>query len=110
MLGYIFLAVAIVTEVIATTFLKFTSGDNPRWWAYVIVVVGYLASFAALSQSLTRGVPLGVAYAIWSAVGVVLIVLISWLFFHESLTWVQLVGIMLVIGGVGLLELGGRHS
>jgi small multidrug resistance pump len=108
-MGYLFLAVAIVTEVIATTFLKFTSGANPRWWAYVIVIVGYLASFAALSQSLTRGVPLGVAYAIWSAVGVVLIVLISWLFFHESLTWIQVAGIVLVIAGVGLLELGGKH-
>ncbi|WP_426515946.1 DMT family transporter [Diaminobutyricibacter sp. McL0618] len=110
MLGYVFLAIAIVTEVIATTFLKFTSGPDPKWWAYLIVIVGYLASFAALSQSLTRGVPLGVAYAIWSAVGVVLIVLISWVFFHESLTWVQLVGIVLVIAGVGLLELGGKHA
>ncbi len=110
MLGYIFLAIAIVTEVIATTFLKFTSGENQRWWAYVIVVVGYLASFAALSQSLGRGVPLGVAYAIWSAVGVALIVIISWIFFHEALTWVQVVGIVLLIAGVGLLEIGGRHA
>lgn len=110
MLGFLFLAIAIVTEVIATTFLKFTSGEDAKWWAWVIVGAGYLVSFVALSQSLSRGVPLGVAYAIWSAVGVVLIVLISWLFFRESLTWVQLAGIVLVIGGVGLLELGGRHA
>ena len=74
MLGYLFLAIAIVTEVIATTFLKFTSGENAKWWAWVIVAAGYIVSFVALSQSLSRGVPLGVAYAIWSAVGVVLIV------------------------------------
>ncbi|WP_223694780.1 DMT family transporter [Leifsonia poae] len=108
--GYLFLGIAIATEVVATTFLKFTSGDNPRWWAYAIVIVGYVASFVALSQSLSRGVPLGIAYAIWSAVGVVAIVLISWVFFKESLTWVQIAGIVLVIGGVGLLELGGKHS
>ncbi|GAA3883359.1 hypothetical protein GCM10022381_26950 [Leifsonia kafniensis] len=108
-MGYLFLALAIVTEVIATTFLKFTAGDNPKWWAYVIVVVGYLASFTALSQSLSRGVPLGIAYAIWSAIGVVCIVLVSWIFFKESLTWMQIVGLVLVIGGVGLLELGGKH-
>ncbi len=110
MLGYLFLAIAIVTEVVATTFLKFTSGEDAKWWAWLIVAAGYIVSFVALSQSLSRGVPLGVAYAIWSAVGVVLIVLISWLFFSESLTWVQLAGIVLVIGGVGLLELGGRHA
>ncbi|MHB1234835.1 MAG: DMT family transporter [Microbacteriaceae bacterium] len=109
MLGYLFLAIAIATEVVATTFLKFTSGAHPQWWAYLIVVAGYAASFAALSQSLSRGIPLGVAYAIWSAVGVVLIVLISWVFFSESLTWVQIVGMLLVIAGVGLLELGGKH-
>jgi small multidrug resistance pump len=110
MLGYAFLAIAIATEVVATAFLKFTSGDDPKWWAFVIVVVGYVASFFALSQSLGRGVPLGIAYAIWSAVGVVAIVLISWVFFKESLSWVQIAGIGLVIVGVGLLELGGTHA
>lgn len=108
-MGYLFLAMAIVAEVIATTFLKFTSGENPKWWAYAIVVVGYVASFSALGQSLSRGVPLGIAYAIWSGIGVVCIVLVSWLFFKESLTWPQIVGLVLVIAGVGLLELGGKH-
>jgi small multidrug resistance pump len=94
---------------VATTFLKFTAGDNSKRWAYGVVVVGYLASFAALAQALAHEVPLGIAYAIWSAVGVVFIVLISWLLFEESLTWVQVVGLILVISGVGLLELGGKH-
>lgn len=108
-MGYFFLALAIAAEVVATAFLKLTSGENTRWWAYAVVIVGYVASFAALSRALALGVPLGVAYALWSAIGVVLIVLISWLFFKETLTWVQIAGLVLVIGGVGLLELGGRH-
>jgi len=108
-LGYLYLAVAIATEVVATTFLKFTSGENPKWWAFAIVVVGYVASFFALSLALGRGVPLGIAYAIWSAVGVAAIAIISWVFFKESLTWVQIAGLILVIGGVGLLELGARQ-
>ncbi len=108
-MGYVFLAIAIATEVVATTFLKFTSGENPKWWAFAIVVAGYTVSFLALSQSLSRGVPLGIAYAIWSAVGVAAIAIISWVFFKEPLTWVQITGLVLVIGGVGLLELGGRH-
>jgi small multidrug resistance pump len=108
-LGYLYLAVAIVTEIVATTFLKFTSGESPKWWAFVIVVVGYLASFFALSLALGRGVPLGIAYAIWSAIGVAAIAIISWVFFKESLSWVQIAGLVLVIGGVGLLELGAKQ-
>lgn len=108
-MGYLFLALAIAAEVVATTFLKLASGEDPSWWAYAVVIVGYVASFAALSRALALSVPLGIAYAIWSAIGVVLIVLISWLFFKETLSWVQLVGLVLVIGGVGLLELGAQH-
>ena len=107
-MGYLFLALAIITEVIGTTFLKLTSGERQVWWAYPIVIVGYVASFFLLSQTLSRGVPLGIAYAIWAGVGVVLVAIISWLVFHETLSWMQLVGMALVIGGVTLLELGGQ--
>ncbi|RFA12306.1 QacE family quaternary ammonium compound efflux SMR transporter [Subtercola boreus] len=109
-MGYLFLALAIASEVVATTFLKFTSGEGVtfanRWWAYIIVVVGYLLSFVMLSFTLTRGVPLGIAYAVWGGVGILLVTLISWIVFREFLTVVQLIGIVLVVGGVLLLELG----
>lgn len=109
-MGYLFLALAIASEVVATTFLKFTSGEGAtfanRWWAYLIVVVGYVASFAMLALTLQKGVPLGIAYAVWGGVGIVLVTIISWLVFKEFLSWVQIAGIVLVIGGVLLLELG----
>lgn len=108
-MGYLYLAVAIVGEVIATSFLKLTSGERAVWWAYPIVVVGYLTAFTALSLSLGKGVPLGIAYAIWAGIGVVLVAIVSWLAFGETLTLLQLVGMALVVGGVALLELGGRH-
>lgn len=108
-MGYLFLAFAIVAEVFATTALKFTTGDGPKIVPYIVVVLGYVGAFFFLSQSLTRGVPLGIAYAIWAAVGVVLVVIISWLLFKESLSLLQIAGIVLVIGGVTLLELGGTH-
>lgn len=108
-MGYIFLALAIVGEVIATSFLKLTSGDRAVWWAYPIVVVGYVFAFTMLAQSLGKGVPLGTAYAIWAGVGVVLVALVSWLVFGEMLTWQQVAGIALIAGGVVLLELGGKH-
>ncbi|HEY4268098.1 MAG TPA: multidrug efflux SMR transporter [Galbitalea sp.] len=106
-MGYLYLGIAIVTEVVATSFLKFASGPRGTWWAYAIVGVGYVASFVALSQTLRAAVPLGIAYAIWAGVGVVAVAIISWLVFHETLTWQQLVGMALVAGGVALLELGG---
>jgi small multidrug resistance pump len=109
-MGYLFLALAIATEVIATTFLKLTSGERQIWWAYPIVVVGYLLSFVMLSQTLSKGVPLGIAYAIWAGVGVVLVAVISWVVFHETLTWQQLAGMVLVVGGVVLLEAGDKHA
>src|SRR5476651_1592998 len=105
-MGYLYLAAAIISEVIATSFLKFASGPKSAWWAYIIVGVGYVLSFVLLSITLRAGVPLGIAYAIWAGAGVVVVAVISWLVFHESLTWQQIVGMVLVIGGVGLLELG----
>ena len=108
-MGYIFLALAIVGEVVATTFLKLTSGEKAVWWAYPIVGVGYIFAFTMLAQTLSKGVPLGIAYAIWAGVGVVLVAVISWLVFHETLTWMQLAGMVLVVAGVTLLELGGKH-
>ena len=109
-MGYVFLALAIIGEVIATTFLKFTSGDRQVWWAYPIVGVGYVFAFVMLSLTLSRGVPLGIAYAIWAGVGVVLVAVISWVFFHESLTLWQLGGMLLVVAGVTMLELGAVHK
>jgi small multidrug resistance pump len=108
-MGYLYLALAIVGEVIATSFLKFTSGEKSYWWAYAIVGVGYVFSFVMLSQTLRAGVPLGIAYAIWAGIGVVAVAIISWVVFHETLTWQQLLGMVLVAGGVALLELGGKH-
>ena len=108
-MGYIFLSLAIIGEVIATSFLKLTSGDKAVWWAYPVVIVGYAVAFTMLSLSLGKGIPLGIAYAIWAGVGVVLVALISWLVFHEPLSLVQIGGIVLVVAGVTMLELGGKH-
>ena len=108
-MGYVFLALAIVGEVIATTFLKFTSGERQVWWAYPIVGVGYIFAFVMLSLTLSRGVPLGIAYALWAGIGVVLVALVSWIAFQESLTWLQVIGMGLVVTGAVLLEVGAPH-
>jgi small multidrug resistance pump len=104
---WLFLAGAILTEVAATLSLRVasTTKKNPSGW-YAIVAVGYVAAFTFLTLALDAGMPLGVAYGIWSAVGVALTAVFSRVFFRESLTGLMIVGIMLIIGGVLLIELG----
>ncbi|WP_046468496.1 DMT family transporter [Allosalinactinospora lopnorensis] len=107
-MGWVFLAFAILGEVTATVSLKLSNGFT-KPVPSVIVVAGYVMAFYLLSQGLTRGIPLGVAYGIWASVGVALVAVIGALFLGESMTWAQVGGIILVIGGVTLLEMGGRH-
>ncbi|MEV2278962.1 multidrug efflux SMR transporter [Nocardiopsis sp. NPDC049922] len=105
---WIWLGGAIVAEVAATTSLKLSEGFT-RPIPSVVVAVGYLTAFYLLSHSLNRGMDLGVAYGVWAATGIALVAAIGALFLGESLTWVQVGGIALVIGGVMALELGGAH-
>jgi Membrane transporters of cations and cationic drugs len=106
-MDWLFLVGAILTEVAATLSLRVaaTTKRSPYRW-YAIVAVGYVAAFTFLSLSLQAGMPLGVAYGIWSAVGVALTAVFSRVFFRESLTGLMIVGIVLIMGGVLLIELG----
>jgi small multidrug resistance pump len=105
---WLFLAGAIITEVIATTALKLSEGFT-RLVPSIVVVVGYLAAFGMLSQALTRGMGIGVAYGVWAAVGVALVAVVGATFFGEGMTLVQVGGIALVIAGVLAIELGAAH-
>ena len=98
---WIYLAIAIVSEVIATSSLKAAEGFT-RWVPSLIVIVGYASSFYFLSLTL-RTIPIGVAYAIWSGVGVALVTLIGWSIYHQSLNIAALIGITLIISGVIVL-------
>jgi small multidrug resistance pump len=105
---WLFLAGAIVSEVVATTFLKLSEGFT-KLVPSIVVVVGYVAAFGMLSQALTRGMTVGVAYGVWAAVGIALVAIVGATFLGESMTWVQVGGIALVIVGVLTLELGAAH-
>lgn len=104
---WLMLAGAIAAEVVATTSLKLSVGFT-RLVPSIIVVVGYVAAVLLLSQALVRGMQVSVAYAIWAAAGVALVALIGTLFLGESMTWIQVGGLALVIAGVMALELGGQ--
>ena len=100
---------AVIAEVFATITLRFTEGFT-RLVPSLLVVLGYGAAFFALSQALVRGMPVGVAYGTWAALGVTLVAIIGAAFLGESLTSIQIGGLALVIGGVLALELGGAHA
>jgi small multidrug resistance pump len=104
---YVFLAGAILAEVLGTTAMKASDGFS-RLWPSVGTAVGYLVSFVLLAQTL-KNMQVGTAYAIWSAVGTALIVAIGIVFFGESASLVKMVGIALIIGGVVLLNVSGTH-
>ena len=100
---YLYLAVAIVSEVIATSALKQTEGFT-RAWPTVITLVGYLIAFFCLSMTL-KSVPTGVAYAIWSGVGIVLVSLVAWLLNNQKLDLPAVLGMALIIAGVIVMQL-----
>ena len=96
--NWVFLFLAIVSETIAASTLKSSEGFS-KLWPSVITVVGYLFAFYFLSQTL-RTIPVGVAYAIWSGVGVLLITLVGWLVFGQKLDAPTLIGMGLIVSGV----------
>jgi small multidrug resistance pump len=98
----LWLALAIGSEIVATTALKLSDGfRNPGWGG--VVLVGYAISFYGLSVAL-RSIPLGVVYAVWSGIGTAAIVVIGWVLFREVLDGVKLAAIGLIILGVVLLN------
>jgi small multidrug resistance pump len=97
-ISYLQLLIAIVAEVIATSFLKHSDGLT-RVGPTVAVVIGYGVAFYFLSLAL-RTVPVGLAYAIWSGAGIVLVSVAGWLLFRQPIDAPGLLGIALILAGV----------
>ena len=100
---YLYLAIAIVAEVIATSFLKSCDGFT-RLWPSIVVLVGYAFAFYFLSLTL-RSLSVGIVYAIWSGAGIVLVSIIAWNFFGQKLDVPAIIGIALIIAGVAVINL-----
>ena len=100
---WIYLTLAIFSEVLATASLKSTEGFT-KLWPSVLVLVGYSAAFYFLSMTL-NSIPIGVAYAIWSGVGVAAITLVSIFFLDQKIDTAGFIGIGLIVAGVIILRL-----
>lgn len=99
---YLYLAIAIVSEVVATTFMKLSEGFT-RPLPSIVTAVGYAIAFYFLSLTL-KTIPTGVAYAIWSGAGIVLIALIAWLYLGQELDTPALIGMAFIIAGVVIMN------
>ncbi|QEA40856.1 multidrug efflux SMR transporter [Pistricoccus aurantiacus] len=102
-MAYLYLAVAIIAEVAATSALK-SSQEFTRLWPSLLVVTGYALAFYMLTLSL-RTLPVGIAYAIWAGLGIVLVALIGILVYRETPDWPAIVGMSMIVGGVVIIQL-----
>jgi len=99
---WVYLILAITSEVIATSALKATEGFT-RWQPSLIVFAGYCSATYLLSLTL-KVIPIGVAYALWSGIGVTLITLVGWVLYNQKLDSAALIGIGLIVSGVVVLN------
>ncbi|KOG37333.1 DMT family transporter [Streptomyces decoyicus] len=106
-MAYVMLAFAILSEILATTAMKYSDGFS-RLWPSLATALGYLLAFALLAQTL-KSISVGTAYAIWSGAGTAVIAMIGMVFLGESASALKLLGVLLVIAGVVVLNLDGAH-
>lgn len=101
-MGYLYLAIAIIAEVIATNALK-ASNEFQNWGASLTVIAGYSIAFYFLSLVL-KTIPVGVAYAIWSGMGIVLITVVAALVFNQIPDVPAVIGMALIVSGVVIMN------
>jgi small multidrug resistance pump len=101
-MAYLYLAIAIVSEVVGTAALK-ASEEFTRLVPSLIVVFGYALAFYFLTLTL-RTIPVGIAYALWAGVGIVLICIVSWILYKQTLDAPAIIGVGLIAAGVILIN------
>lgn len=99
---YVYLAIAIVAEVIGTSALKASEGFS-KTIPSLVVVAGYGVAFYCLSLTL-KTIPVGVAYAIWSGAGIFLIAAVGWIAFKQALDAPAIIGMGLIVAGVVVMQ------
>lgn len=106
--GLLWLTLAVGAEVVATSMLRAADGFT-RLIPSVVVVIGYCVSFWALSQ-VVRMMPLGIAYAIWSGMGIVIFSAAAYFIYHQKLDLPAVIGMALIIAGVLVINLFSKSS
>lgn len=102
-MAWFYLGIAIVAEIIATSALQAAQGFT-KLWPSVLTLVGYAVAFYFLSLTL-RSIPLGIAYALWSGVGIVCVSIIAFFLYKQSLDLPAILGMSMIVGGVVVINL-----
>lgn len=105
---WVYLAIAIVSEVAGTMSLRASDGFRKAVWL-IPTAIGYLLAFGMLALTLAEGMPVGIAYGIWAACGVAITAVVAKIIFDDPLTWLMGLGIVTIAGGVLIIELGAAH-
>jgi len=103
LLAYVLLGFAIVSEVIGSTFLVKSEGFS-KLFPSIMVIILYSLAFYLLSQVI-KTIPLGIAYAIWGGVGIVLTTIVGYVLFKQTLDAPAMIGIVLIVSGVVVINL-----
>jgi len=107
-IGYIYLAIAIAAEIVATTAMKALDGFN-KPLPLVLVIVGYAVAIGLLSQ-VVKIIPVGIAYAIWSGMGIVLVSIAAAVIYKQTLDLAAILGMSLIILGVIVIQLFSKST
>lgn len=107
-MAFIYLAIAIISEVIATSALKASQGFTVLWPS-VITIIGYMIALFFLSLTL-KTIPVGIAYAIWSGAGIILISTVGWFMFKQQLDTPALLGLGLMIAGIIVINVFSKST
>lgn len=107
-MSWLYLAIAITAEIIATTALKASDGFS-RLYPAIVTTTGYVVAFYFLALTL-KTIPVGVAYAIWSGAGIVAISLIGYVVFKQTLDTAALIGIGMIVAGVVVLNVFSKST
>jgi len=102
-MGYLYLAIAIISEVVATNALKASAGFT-KVGPSIMVVIGYGVSFYFLSLVL-KSIPVGIAYAIWAGMGIVLVTIVAAIIFKQVPDMPAIIGMVLIVAGVVVINL-----
>lgn len=102
-MAYLYLLIAIIAEVIATSALNASKGFSV-WQPTVITCVGYLIAIYFLSLTM-KSIPMGMTYAMWSGAGIVFISSVGWIFFKQHLDLAAVIGLGFIVSGIAIIHL-----
>lgn len=104
-MSWVLLGLAIASEAVGTMSMRASNGFRKKIWL-LPVGLAYLLAFTMLAMAMDAGIPVGVAYGVWSAVGIALTALLARVLFDDPLTLLMGIGIIVIVGGVVLVEMG----